>query len=366
MKFTKSLIFLLFLWLAFSCTDKNTSSEADKKTSRQNITAILSNVADNIIIPAFTDLQSKLKNLEAKAEIFTKNATNDNLKELSKAWLLAYKTWQNVEMFDIGKAEELNSYYYHMNIYPVGASKIIKAIEDSNFDFKSSDSYDRQGFPALDFMLHQEHALQKFTDTSSEKKYKTYLMAVVKQMISLTDLVANDWKSNYRDTFIANTENSETGSFNKLVNDFIFYYEKGFRANKIGIPAGKWSSVALADKVEGFYKKDVSKTLTLEAFKAIENFYNGKAYASDKTGESFKSYIEFLNRKDLSEAITNALAQAKTSIADLDANFYHQIKTDNSKMLNAYEKIQKLVNLFKVDMPQLFNVSIDYVDADGD
>ena len=42
-----------------------------------------------------------------------------------------------------------------------------------------------------------------------------------------------------------------------LTNDFIFYYEKGFRANKLGIPAGIFSSKA-------FLK--MSKVITMEKF----------------------------------------------------------------------------------------------------
>ncbi len=35
-------------------------------------------------------------------------------------------------------------------------------------------------------------------------------------------------------------------------------------------------------------------------------------------------------------------------------------------MLASYDELQRLVVLFKVDMVQAFDVTIDYVDADGD
>ena len=44
-----------------------------------------------------------------------------------------------------------------------------------------------------------------------------------------------------------------------LVNDFIFYYEKGFRANKFGIPGGVFSSTPLPEKVEDYYSKSNSR-----------------------------------------------------------------------------------------------------------
>jgi hypothetical protein len=50
----------------------------------------------------------------------------------------------------------------------------------------------------------------------------------------------------------------------------------------------------------------------------------------------------------------------------LDANFYNQIGGDNTQMTLAYDELQKVVVLIKVDMLQAFNISVDYVDADGD
>ena len=35
-------------------------------------------------------------------------------------------------------------------------------------------------------------------------------------------------------------------------------------------------------------------------------------------------------------------------------------------MTMAYDELQKIVVLCKVDMVQAFNISIDYIDADGD
>ena len=45
-----------------------------------------------------------------------------------------------------------------------------------------------------------------------------------------------------------------------LTNDFIFYYEKGFRANKLGIPAGIFSSKTIPENVEGYYNGKFQKS----------------------------------------------------------------------------------------------------------
>jgi hypothetical protein len=208
--------------------------------------------------------------------------------------------------------------------------------------------------------------LEKYTTNTDAAKYKIHLSDLVMQMKSLTETVLNDWTSSYKNEFISSTSNTASSAANKFVNDFIFYYEKGLRANKIGIPAGNFSATPLPEKVEAFYNKEASKTLILEALKAAQDLFNGKAYNSTATRSSFSDYLLHLNKPDLVSLINNQFDTARAKIELLDDSFYSQINTDNIKMTEAYDALQATVVLLKVDMLQAFNISVDYVDADGD
>lgn len=189
-------------------------------------------------------------------------------------------------------------------------------------------------------------------------------------MESLTTIVLNDWTSIYRNEFVNSTANTATSSTNKLTNDFIFYYEKGLRANKIGIPAGVFSATPFSDKVEAFYNKNVSRQLALNGLRAVQKFFNGEGFNSASTGESFKQYLDYLNTikdgADLSELINDQFEEAELKIQALNDDFAQQVETDNTKMTEAYDELQKAVVLLKVDMIQAMNISVDFVDADGD
>ena len=108
----------------------------------------------------------------------------------------------------------------------------------------------------------------------------------------------------------------------------------------------------------------------MEAIDASVDFFNGKSFNGTSNGESFKTYLDYLNTikngENLSALINNQFTVAKNKANGLNANFVEQIETDNSKMLASYDELQRLVVLFKVDMVQAFDVTIDYVDADGD
>jgi hypothetical protein len=151
-----------------------------------------------------------------------------------------------------------------------------------------------------------------------------------------------------------------------LINDYIYYYEKGLRANKFGIPSGVFSATPLPEKVEGRYNSTVSKELALTAVMAVQNLFEGKHYKASTTGVSLKSYLIKLDRTDIATSTTSQFNIATAQIETLADSFATQIDTDNIAMTKAYDELQKAVRLLKLDMLQAFNISVDYVDADGD
>ena len=370
----KALVLLAIVFVAVACS----SSEDDGGTDDGMLTefdrtAMLADWADKIIIPVYQDLNIKLADLVTQKDAFVSSPNQVSLDAFRTSWYNAYKVWQYVEMFNIGRAEEIN-FAYQMNIYPTNVSDIQNNIQSQSYDLTSVNNNDAVGFPALDYMLYglddsDADILNFYTINSDASKYLGYVSDLTNQMKELTQDVTINWTT-YRQTFIDSANNTATGSINRTVNDFVFYFEKGLRANKIGIPAGNFSATPLSDKVEAFYRGDISKELATQALTAVKDFFNGKAYNNSATGESLKSYLDFLNSirdgEDLSVLINNQFNTAQSKIDELDANFSTQIETDNTKMTEAYDALQMAVVLLKVDMLQALNISVDYVDADGD
>ena len=158
--------------------------------------------------------------------------------------------WQSIEMFNIGKAEEI-FYHYQMNVYPTNTDEIQNNITTGNADLFNPNNNDAAGFPALDYMLYgivdnDTEILNTYNNQADGQDYKNYVSVLIDQMKSNTETVLNDWTTSLIEIeFIASTENSASSAVNKFVNDFIYYFEKGLRANKIGIPAGNFSSSPL-------------------------------------------------------------------------------------------------------------------------
>jgi hypothetical protein len=369
-------IILLFTAVAlFSCSSDDSS---DTPTDNFDRKAMMTHLADQLIVPSFENLDGKLNDLVVAKNSFVTTPESASFTVLREAYIQAYTAWQRVEMYNIGKAEEIQ-YNFQMNVYPTNVNDINTNISSGSYDLASVNNNDAVGFPAVDYLLYglgtTDADIINFYTTSDEAgSYKNYLSDVIDQMDTLTTTVVEDWKNRYRDEFVNSTANNATSAINMIINDYIFYYEKGLRANKIGIPAGIFSNTPLADRVEGLYSKQYSRLFAQEALNAVQDFFNGTSIVNPQgTTASLAGYTNSLDVTDsasdqasLSTLVNLQFDTARQQLNSLDANLSTQVLTNNTEMTLTYDALQRAVVLLKVDMLQVLNINVDYVDADGD
>jgi predicted lipoprotein len=353
----------------------NDSSETTIEGNNYNRTLLLTNWADNIIIPSYVNYQAKLEVLVSSTATFNTTPNQTNLQALRSAWVEAYKSYQYVGLYSFGKAEELYL-KQSANSYPTNTVEIEANISTSNYNLSLLSQFDTQGFPALDYLINGLNTtdagiINFYTVNSNAANYKKYLTDVVARLKITADAVVADWNSGYRAAYITNSGTSVSSSLNITTNNFVKNLEKSIRAGKLGIPAGLFSSgVKYPEKVEAYYKNDLSKELLNTAIKASQDFFNGKHFNNTTAGEGLKSYLDYLqvirNGQNLSSIINNQFTTIYSVNAALSNSFSNQVTTDNAKMILAYDALQQNVIYTKLDMMQALNITIDYVDSDGD
>lgn len=367
----------MFLSLVWACSTDNNSEIIDPNPGSEvtfERSTLLTNWADNIIVPSYEAFAADLSSLSASFNTFKANASEENLSALRASWMKTYKTWQHVDMFEIGPAETVG-FRLNMNIYPTDTQKIDANVSSGIYDLSLSSSRDAKGFPALDYLINgladtDAEIVAKFNATDKEALL-AYMQAVLEDMTALTYTVLNGWQQGYRDSFVANDGASSTASVDRMVNDYIFYYEKYLRAGKMGIPLGVFSGTTLPGNVEAYYESDSSNALFLEGLNAVQDFFNGKHYNSSGSGESLTSYLDALNTlkggEDLAGIINAQFNAARERVTGLSP-FRSEIENNNppTEMLLAYDEVQRAVPMLKVDMVSAMSISVDFVDADGD
>jgi hypothetical protein len=359
--------------LLVSCSTDDSNDPSNPGTDPENFDRgkMLSNWADNIIIPSLVNFESLTSDLDSKTQAFIENPTMQSLSVLRQSYQEAYLGFQKVSLYQIGPAESMN-FRSNLNTYPTDKTSVEEKINSGEFNLELSNSLDQQGFPALDLLLNgmQNSDAETIEYFANNADAREYLNALSERINTLTASVLNQWEDSYRDDFVGNTSSSSTGSIDKFTNDFIFYFEKLIRTAKIGIPAGAFTGSPHAENVESYYDPEFSKELYTTALTTVEDFFKGKHVNGNETGPSFQQYLNALDSKKNGEQLSS-LINDQFQVVDqkneaLNPNLVQQVNTNPTTMLAAFDEMQKNVILLKVDMLQELSIGVDYGDTDGD
>ena len=367
-----SFLYIIVLIHLYACSSD--SSMGSDITNEFDRSSMLTNWADNIIIPSYSNYITLVDAMQVAAMDFVNDPSESMLADLRDKWENSYMGWQEVALFNIGPAETEKLLVY-TNIYPTDITEIKENIEEleGDYNLELSSRYDEQGYPAVEYMIYglssdDTELISYYTTDPNAAYYKKYLTDIATRLQSLTKKVVDGWGDGYRDDFIALDGSDASSSVNQMTNDYMYYYEKFLRAGKVGIPAGKFSSSTKPNSAEAIYHGALSKELFERALETCRNFFNGIHYDTDENGIGLKDYLDALNEDDtsLGDTIDDQFESIKTVAAQLNEDFKTQIETDKTPILETYDELQKNVINMKVDMFSLLNIQVDYVDADGD
>src|SRR5688500_6351237 len=140
---------LLLTAMLIACKKSDNGGDEDNFDRK----ALLTNYADNYIIPAYQDMVQKMNDLKSATDQFAAAPDEAKLVTVKNSWRDAYLTWQKVELLEVGPAEDVSLRMF-INIYPASATKISTNISSGSYDLNTFGNKDAQGFPAVDYLLN--------------------------------------------------------------------------------------------------------------------------------------------------------------------------------------------------------------------
>lgn len=346
----KKLILFSFVILALQACkkdDEDTTQDFDKG-------AMLTNIADNRIIPLLANFQLTLTDLESSFSTFqtTKNAAT--LVDVRDKWKAAYLAWQGLKVFDFGPIKDYGL-KASLGTFPTDTTKIDANISNGGYTLGSLSNVDAIGFPSLDYLFYKFNALDQFINNSA---YEQYAYDVIQKMKSEVAAVVSAWSS-YRATFISSTGTETTSAFSLLVNEFNRDYELAKNA-KLGIPIGKQSlGVQLPRYVEA-----QNSGFSFELMRANVDHLS-KLFSGD-SGLGFDDYLVHLEKSSLSDQIKNNFNGIINKIDSFNGTLEEEMTSNPAELDALYLLFQTQVVLIKTDMTSSFGVLITYQDNDGD
>jgi predicted lipoprotein len=319
---------------------------------------MLTNYADNLIIPGYSGLQQQLTTLENAVNTFLATPTADNQQALKPVFKEAYLQYQRISVYQIGPAETvlLNNF---LNTFPADVTVIEKNISNTNYNLEVNSAANQQGFPALDYLLFSDQAVQKFNQSTGANR-KKYVQDVVTRMKTLVNTVHSNWNNTYRAQFIANTRADVGSPIGFLVNQFAYELDQ-LKGPRIGWPYGKQSGGTLFPEKSEAYYAGFSGALAVENLASLK-----KAYTGNESGKGISDYLVALKKEQLN---TDVLRQFDVTIDKLKAipDPLAASFTSHKELVDAaYREVQNLLTLMKTDVASATGVRITYQDSDGD
>lgn len=369
-------IFTLFTFVLFitACSDDPQISSCDTEFDQ---VGMFTNLADNLIIPAYTDLKVKVDVLESKVSDFQSNTNQSTLDNLRAAWFDAYLAWQVASPYEFGPGAD-EFLRESLNNFPLNTVVVDEKIQNSDYDFTSPDApdydftspdaYDK-GFPALDYLLYgiaanDTEIINKYTTTSTPTSYSLYLDNVIIDIKSRVDNTFNAWtEGTYKTDFITNTGTAAGSSLSLIVNSFNQSYEY-IKRERLGVPSGILTlGFTNPTKVEAYFSGR-SLELAVKSLESSRDLYLGK------TGLSLDDYLETIGtpKRDttLNAVIQEQFIAAINSVSSLQGKLSDIVESDAQSVVDVYYEVTKQLVNIKTDMPSVLCVSITYVDNPTD
>lgn len=367
-----SFLFVLLAGLGLlSCTEEG-GKETEVKFDRQ---AMLTNIGQNIIFPAYANFSQKATALEEAVHDFTEAPDVASLTTAQEALKGAYMAWQKVSLYEFGPAEAV-ALRMSVNTFPTDFPAIESNITSGSWNLNFYSSLSKKGLPALDYLLYagesQEEIVAGFSTAEHAANRRQYLHDVADQLARLATEVYNGWApegGNYLGTFSTTTDNSAGSPLSLFVNQFNEGYEV-IKNKKLGLPLGIRSiqNEPIPGAVEAYYS-GISLELMEANLRSVEASFKGEANGTNGPGlDDYLTaiYLAGSIQDDLSSDILHQLNKAQQAVASINGPLSEAVVSDAQTARMAYDELQDLVVLIKTDMPSALGVLISYIDNDGD
>lgn len=342
--------------------------------------SLLTNLADNYIIPSLDAYKRKIITLNIHVDSFIANPNISNLTLIRADWEEALLNWQDIGFLDFGPSEYI-LLRKQTNTFPIDTAELNNSISTADWNLGYVSSYDSKGLQALDYLLfkpgHSDNEL--ITYFQNNENAKNYFKALTEDLNQNINYVSDQWVT-YREDFINDFEvtssnlstNSQGSSISNIINALCLHYEFYVRRGKVGLPLGVFngfSQLELPELVECYYSGKSTQNL-VRSINSLRKYVTGSSYLNNDNGLGLDDYMDFVNAEQnsqqLSTVINNQFLTILEELNNINGPLSEEIINNKSHITQTYQELQQLVPYMKVDMTSALGVLITYQDNDGD
>ncbi|MEL7148444.1 MAG: imelysin family protein, partial [Bacteroidota bacterium] len=213
---------------------------------------ILTNAAENIIVPAHDSLISKLSDLFEKTSALSTEVDEASFIAARASWEIARLQWAKLELYTFGPVADfaLVTKYSNWPLNEFGLETSIARQSSYTTDDVASLPSNQIGFTAVEYLLFGDNALEELSQSEGRRSILVAMVALLQQN---TERITAEWKNAYSASFIAST-GTELGSSASLMANAYVESVQDVLTFKISVPLGfQNNGMALPDEVETRY-----------------------------------------------------------------------------------------------------------------
>lgn len=296
---------------------------------------VIANLADNVIVPTYEELDTQTQNLQAAAAALDGDDLGDGeLANAQAAWKAARRPWEAAEGFIFGPVDAL-SIDPKLDTWPLNTTDLINTI-GAGTGYDASATTDVQGFHTAEYLLFGDGVSSNDRSTELSANERSYLTALLADFRTQTQKLVSAWTTQYlpgdpstgpyADEVKLQGDglyNSQLAVMEEIINGMIGIVDE-VGNGKIADPFG--SSIATADTtlVESQYSWN-SLTDFHNNLQSVLNLYTGKkGYdpAADSISTSLDGVYAFVNAHDaaLADRVLAEIIAAMEAIALVDGD----------------------------------------------
>lgn len=346
----------MLLSLNYACTSSNLEVEKPQPFERKDL---LRHYTDDLIIPAFNNLQTNVDALQKAAETLAAQPTLANLSILQSAWTKSQLAFQTTNAYNFGSASESGSrmrLVQEIGTFPISVKKIETNIA-KGLPVPNDTNYDARGLLAIEYLIFDDNGdNQRILDGLITASREVYLRKQIANLKDHVDGVVKGWAT-YRETFINDEGTAAGSSISNLYNEFLRSYE-ALETAKVSLPLAASAGQTPPSPVEAYYSGQ-SLDFIRAHFAALENIWRGRDAKAD--GPGFDDYLKTVAGGPALVTSTEAqLAAIRQALTDLDgaSSLTKQIQTNPTKVQKLQTELQKGSRFFREDMSSLLGLTV--------
>lgn len=337
----------LFLW---SCA---TDEKADNNIAYAEI---VSNLAQNVIVGKYDDLNKSAEILHRSIVEFKEDPTEGALVKVKEEWKNTRRIWEQTECFLFGPVDQ-EGIDPALDTWPVDVELITKIL---NGDFPITlnvlaQNEEAKGFHLIEYLVWGNEGNKKAEDFTGREL--ELLSVAAEDMNNNTNILANHWKEgqgNYVGNFTAFGENSVYPTPHAAIEEFvesIIDLLDELVNGKIGDPLNIDGGESKTELEESRFSNN-SRNDFINNYKGIQNLLKG-SYKGN-TGKGLSHFIAAKD-KELSDKIDNSLIQLISQLEKITPGENESVFRYRNELSEIVKQTENLFNLFEDRVVPLFS-----------